>query len=399
MAKTLRVGMVGYGFMGKAHSNAWRQAPYFFPLKAKLELHTLCGRNPAGVQAARAQLGWQYAATDWREMVESPLIDVVDINTPNDSHAEIAIAAARAGKHVLCEKPLALNVKQAEAMLAAVQKAKVVHMICHNYRRVPALAQAKKMITEGAIGKVYHYYARYAQDWLVDPEAPLRWKLQKAISGSGALGDISVHLIDLARYLVGEFKEVCGLMNTFIYERPLLDGNGARQVRAPKPARKKGQAPAAEPVKNLGKVTVDDAALLIGRFENGALANLEATRYAPGRKNRMSIEINGSQGSLCFDLEDMNRLKFCDAGSLPDRQGFRDILVLQPGGVHPYVNHWWRAGHLLGYEHTFVHAVADFVNACVDGRPIPPTFEDGLKNQRVLQAVEESVKTRGWVKV
>ncbi len=402
--------MIGYGFTGKAHSNAWRQAPYFFPLKAKVEMHTLCGRDPAAVQAARAQLGWQITATDWREVIDSPLIDIVDITTPNDSHADIAIAAARAGKHVLCEKPLALNVKQAEAMLAAAQKAKVVHMVCHNYRRVPALAQAKKMIAEGAIGAVYHYYARYAQDWLVDPEVPLRWKLQKPISGSGAHGDINVHLIDLARYLVGEFKEVCGLLNTFIKERPLPNGAVTKQDLQPKSLAKKaktgmqspakaGQAPGAKPVQKLGKVTVDDASLFIGRFDNGALANLEATRYAPGRKNHMTLEINGSKGSLYFDFEDMNRLKFCDRASLPDRQGFRDILVLQPGGVHPYVGQWWRAGHPLGCEHTFVHTIADFVNACVDGRPIHPTFEDGLKNQRVLEAVEESVKTHGWVKL
>src|SRR5712675_1288646 len=278
MAKTLRVGMIGYGFMGKAHSNAWRQAPYFFPLKAKIELHTICGRHAAGVQAARGQLGWQYAATDWREVVESPLIEIVDINTPNDSHAEIAIAAARAGKHVLCEKPLALNVKQAEAMLAAAEKAKIVHMVCHNYRRIPAIAQAKKMINEGALGQIYHYHARYAQDWIVDPEFPLVWRLQKGISGSGAHGDINAHIIDLARYLVGEFTEVNGLMHTFINERPLPDAAG------------KGS----------------------GLGANGALANLEATRFALGRKNYIEIEINGSRGSLYFDFEDMNRLKFFD---------------------------------------------------------------------------------------
>ncbi len=402
--------MIGYGFMGKAHSNAWRQAPYCFPLKAKIELHTLCGRNPAAVQPVRAHLGWQYAATDWREVVESPFIDVVDIITPNDSHAEIAIAAARAGKHVLCEKPLALNLKEAEAMLAAVQSAKVVHMVCHNYRRVPALAQARKMIAEGAIGQVYHYHARYAQDWLVDPEFPLRWKLQKAISGSGAHGDINVHLIDLGRYLVGEFKEVCGLMNTFIKERPLPNGAPDKASLLAKAAGKKakagkrnpareGEDAAAKPVPALGKVTVDDAALFIGRFENGALANLEATRYAPGRKNHLTVEVNGSKGSLYFDFEDMNRLKFCDTASLPDRQGFRDILVLQPGGVHPYIGQWSRAGHPLGCEHTFVHTVADFVNACADGKPVQPTFEDGCKNQRVLHAVEELVKTRSWIKV
>jgi predicted dehydrogenase len=403
MAKTLRVGMIGYGFMGKAHSNAWRQAPYFFNLKVRTELHTICGRNAAGVQAARAKLGWQFASSDWRELVESPLIEVVDISTHNDSHADIAIAAAKAGKHVLCEKPLALNVKQAEAMLSAVRSAKVVHMVCHNYRRVPALAHAKRLITEGALGEIRHFHARYAQDWLVDPEAPLRWKLDKAISGSGAHGDIGVHVIDLARYLVGEFKEVCGFTHTFVKERPLpQDAPGSEyappKAVAAKPKFTKG-VPADAPPVRMGKVTVDDAAVFIGMFANGALANLEVTRYAPGRKNQLALEINGSKGSLVFDMEDMNRLKFCDANSLPDRQGFRDILVLQPGGAHPYVNHWWRAGHLLGYEHTFVHTVADFVNACAEGKPVQPTFEDGLQNQRVLAAVEESFKKRAWVKL
>jgi len=399
--------MVGYGFMGKAHSNAWRQATYFFPLRAKIEMQTVCGRNPAGVQAARVRLGWQYAATDWREVVESPLIDVVDIVTHNDSHAEIAMAAAKAGKHVLCEKPLAFNVKQAEAMLAAVEKARVTHMVCHNYRRVPAIAQAKTMIADGALGQIHHYHARYAQDWLVDPETPMQWKLDKALCGSGALGDIGVHLIDLGRYLVGELKEVCGMMHRFVKERPLAQKSEASASPPAKPAARvaKGKATqggaalSVKPAGPLGKVTVDDATVFIGTFENGALANLEATRYAPGRKNQMTLEINGSKGSLCFDFEEMNRLKFCDAASLPDRQGFRDILVLQPGGVHPYVGQWWRAGHLLGYEHTFVHTVADFVNACVDQKPVHPTFEDGLKNQRVLAAVDESVKKRAWMKV
>jgi len=379
--------MVGYRFMGKAHSNAWRQAPHFFPLKAHVELHTLCGRNSAGVQAARAQLGWQNAATDWREVIESPLIDIVDICTTNDAHAEIAIAAARAGKHVLCEKPLALNVKQAEAMLAAAQKAKVVHMVCHNYRRIPAVALARKLIGEGAIGEIYHYHARYAQEWLVDPEFPLTGRLQKEVNGSGANGDINSHLIDLGRYLVGEFKEVCGLLHTFIKERPLPEQTGKVQSQAAKAARK------------MGRVTVDDAALFVGRFENGALASLEATRYALGRKNHIGIEINGSKGSLSFDFEDMNRLKFFDNTCPPDRRGFRDILVLQPDGSQPYVNHWWRAGHPLGYEHTFVHTIADFVNACVEGKPVHPTFDDGLKNQRVLEAVEQSAKTGRWIKM
>src|SRR6185369_6537981 len=343
MAKTLRVGMIGHRFMGKAHSNAWRQAPHFFPLKASIEMSTICGRDPAAVESARAQLGWQKTSTNWREVIQSPDIDIVDINTPNDSHAEIAIAAAQNGKHVLCEKPLAMTVKEAEKMLAAAQKAKIVHMVCHNYRRIPAIAQAKKMIAEGAIGQVYHYHARYAQDWIVDPEFPLVWRLQKGVSGSGTHGDINAHIIDLARYLVGEFKEVCGLMHTFIKERPLQDQSG------------KGDGLGAKAGKKMGKVTVDDAAMFIGKFKNGALANLEATRFALGRKNHIAIEINGSKGSLSFDFEDMNRLKFFDNTQPPDRQGFRDILVTQPNGIHPYFGQWWPPGHIIGYEHTFVH--------------------------------------------
>jgi predicted dehydrogenase len=387
MAKTLRVGMIGYRFMGKAHSNAWRQAPHFFPLGANVELHTICGRDPAGVEAARAQLGWTNASTDWRAVVNSPDIDIIDINTPNDSHAEIAIAAAKAGKNILCEKPLALTVKQCEAMVDAVKKAKVVNMVCHNYRRIPAIAQAKKMIEEGAIGQIYHYYARYAQDWIVDPKFPLVWRLQKGVSGSGTHGDINAHIIDLGRYLVGEFQEVCGLMHTFIKERPVMDAGG------------KGQGLSAKSAQKMGKVTVDDAAMFIGRFKNGALANLEATRFALGRKNHIEIEINGSKGSLHFDFEDMNRLKYFDNGNAGDRQGFSDILVTQGGGTHPFVGQWWPPGHIIGYEHTFVHTIADFVNACVSGKSVQPTFEDGLKNERVLEAVEESAKSRQWVKV
>jgi predicted dehydrogenase len=387
MAKTLRVGMIGYGFMGKAHSNAWRQAPHFFPLKARVELHTICGRHAAGVQAARVQFGWQNAATDWRDVVESPLIDVVDINTSNDAHAEIAIAAAQNGKHILCEKPLAMTVKQAGQMLAAAQKAKIVHMVCHNYRRVPALVLAKKLITEGALGKIFHYHARYAQDWAVDPELPLVWRFQKGESGTGTHGDINAHIIDLGRYLVGEYKEVCGLLHTFITERPMVDESG------------KGPSLGAKAARKLGKVTVDDIALFIGRFDNGALANLEATRLATGRKNHIAIEINGSKGSLYFNFEDMNRLKFFNHDDPKDRQGFRDIVVTQPNGIHPYIAHWWGSGHVLGYEHTFIHTVADFVNACVEGKPVQPTFEDGLKNQQVLEAVESSARTGRWVKL
>ena len=386
--KTLRVGMIGYRFMGKAHSNGWRQAPRFFPLEADLQLHTICGRQLEGVEAAARELGWENASIDWKEVIENPEIDVIDINTPNDSHAEIAIAAANAGKHVLCEKPLALNVGQCREMLDAAEKNGVVHMVCHNYRCIPAIAHAKKMIEEGALGELFHYRARYAQDWIVDPQFPLVWRLQKGVSGSGAHGDINAHIIDLGRYLVGEFAEVCGLMNTFIKERPLEDA-------AAKGDGLGGTAGAAK----MGEVTVDDAAMFIGRFANGALANLEATRFALGRKNNIAIEINGSQGSLFFDFEDMNRLQFFDNRQPEDRQGFSDILVTQPGGTHPYVGQWWPPGHILGYEHTFVHTLADFVNAVAAGQSVQPTFEDGLKNQQVLEAVEQSANTKQWTAV
>jgi predicted dehydrogenase len=380
MAKTLRVGLIGYRFMGKAHSNAWRQAPKFFNLKANVELHTICGRDSAGVQAARAQLGWQHATTDWQEIVESPLIDIVDIVTPTFMHAEMAVGAVKNGKHVLCEKPLGLDLKQCEQMFAAASKAKVVHMVCHNYRRIPAIALAKRMIAEGALGRIYHFRARYAQDRLADPDFPLSWQLQKETSGSGVHSDINSHIIDLARYLVGEFQEVCGIVNTFIPERPMADSLA------------KGQ-------KKMGKVTAPDSAMFLGRMEGGVLANLEATRYALGRKNKIEIEINGSKGSLYFDFEDMNKLKFYNGGDPADRRGFREILVTERDGIHPYVANWWPPGHGIGYEHTFVHAVADFVSACVEGKPVQPTFEDGLKNQRVLTAVEESSQKGKWVKL
>ena len=387
MAKTLNVGMIGYRFMGKAHSNGWRQAPHFFPLDAEIEMHTICGRNAEGVEAAANELGWKNASTDWQAVVNHPEIDIVDINTPNDSHAEIAIAAANAGKHVLCEKPLGMTVQQCQDMVDAVEKNNVVHMVCHNYRRIPAIAHAKKMIEEGAIGEIYHYRARYAQDWIVDPNFPLVWRLKKGISGSGAHGDINAHIIDLGRYLVGEFAEICGLMNTFIKQRPLEDSSG------------KGSGLGGAGGAEMGEVTVDDAAMVIGRFQNGALANLEATRFALGRKNNIVIEINGSKGSLYFDFEDMNRLKYFDNSQPDDRQGFADILVTQPGGSHPYVGQWWPPGHIIGYEHTFVHTLADFVNAVVAGKAVQPTFEDGKRNQRVLEAVEESAQSKQWVTV
>jgi predicted dehydrogenase len=376
--------MIGYNFMGKAHSNAWRQVNRFFPdLPAQVEMSTICGRNAAAVESARATLGWNKAVTDWRQVVADPSIDIIDITTPNDTHAEIAIAAAQAGKAVLCEKPLARSVEEAAGMADAVAKAGVVNMVCHNYRRIPAIALAKKMIENGELGsRIYHFRARYAQDWIADPEFPLVWRLKKEIAGSGTHGDIDAHIIDLGRYLVGEIKEVCGLMETFVKQRPTLDSVGSGL------GAKGGQ--------QLGDVTVDDAVSWIGRFANGAIANLEATRFAWGRKNHITLEINGEKGSLVFDFEDMNRLKFFSATDSAHRQGFTDILVTD-GSVHPYLNAWWPGGHIIGYEHTFVNTFADFIAAVVSGQSVHPTFADGLVNEKVLAAIEESATRRAWV--
>lgn len=372
--RTLAVGMVGYKFMGKVHSNAWRQISHFFDLPANVRMKTICGRDAASLRKAAAKFGWEKPEPDWRRMIDDPTIDIVDICTPNDSHCEIALAAALAGKAILCEKPLARNVAEAERMWRAVKKARVVSMICQNYRRIPAIALAKQMIERGELGKIYHFRARYAQDWLVDPKFPLVWRLQSDKAGSGALGDIGSHIIDLARFLVGEFREVCATMETFVKQRPLSSS-----------ARKRG------------RVTVDDAVTMIGRFRNGALASLEATRFAPGRKNSITLEINGSAGSLFFDLEEMNRLKFFSARDPRDRQGFRDILVTESS--HPYMDKWWPPGHIIGYEHTFIHTIADFVKAVVAGKSAHPTFEDGLRNQGVLDAVARSAKMGKWARV
>jgi predicted dehydrogenase len=376
--RVLTIGLIGYNFMGRAHSNAWRQAPRFFNLPAELRLKTICGRNAAAVRQAGAQLGWENASTEWQSVVADPEIDVIDICTPNDSHAPIAIAAAEAGKAILCEKPLARDVAEAEQMLAAAKKARVVNMLCYNYRRVPAISLAKQMIERGAIGdRIYHFRARYAQDWIADPAFPLVWRLQAQIAGSGANGDINAHVIDLARYLVGEFREVCATMRIFVNRRPL---------ESKRPGRKSATK---------GRVKVDDALAVVGHFRSGALATLEATRFAHGRKNQLTFEINGSKGSLAFDLEDMNRLRFYDAAERESERGFRDIIVTEPS--HPYVGNWWPPGHIIGYEHTFVHTIVDFVNAVIARKSAAPDFAAGLKTQRVLDAVQRSATTRQWI--
>lgn len=376
--------MIGYNFMGKAHSNAWRQAPKFFNLPVDVELHTICGRNQKNVEEAARTFGWNHSATDWRKVVEDPEIDIIDVSTPTDSHAEISIAAAKAGKAVICEKPMAMTVEECREMVKAVKKAKVVNMVCHNYRRIPAIALAKRMIERGDLGdRIYHFRARYAQDWIADPEFPLVWRLQSKIAGLGTLGCIGSHILDLGRYLVGEMDSVSGYMDTFIKERPLLDASG-------KGLTAKGKS-------KTGKVSVEDAVSWIGRFKNGAMANLEATRFAYGRKNHITFEINGSKGSLCFDFEDMNRLKFYSIEDGEDVRGFRDILVTE--ATQPYIDAWWPGGHIIGYEHTFINAFADFIKAVHEGKSVQPTFEDGLANQIVLEAVEQSAKSGKWVKI
>jgi predicted dehydrogenase len=371
----VNVALIGYAFMGRAHSNAYRQVTPFFEPRLTPRMKVLCGRNPEAVRKAAARLGWEESATDWREVVRRKDIHLVDVSTPGDSHAEIAIAAAKAGKAVFCEKPLANSVKDAEAMLKAVERAGVVHMVCHNYRRAPAVMLAKQLIEGGKLGEIYHYRGTYLQDWIVDPSFPLVWRLRKETAGSGALGDLVSHSVDFARFLVGEISEVTGALATFIKQRPLPDN-----------PRKKG------------RVSVDDASASVVRFENGALGTIEATRMAPGRKNFNRFEINGSKGSIAFDIERLNELQVyfrSDPGSV---QGFRTILATEPAH-HPYVKAWWPPGHALGYEHTFVHTVYDLLEAMADGKIPRPSFADGVANQRVLAAMEKASESRRWEKV
>ncbi|WP_396031809.1 Gfo/Idh/MocA family oxidoreductase [Cellulomonas fimi] len=373
----LRVAQVGYAFMGAVHSHAWRTAPRFFDLPAVPQLRVLVGRDSAAVSAAAARQGWEEAETDWRRVLERDDIDLVDICTPGDTHAEIAIAALDAGKHVLCEKPLANTVAEAEAMVAAADRARergVRAMVGLTYRRVPAIALARRLVAEGRIGQIRHVRAQYLQDWIADPQAPMSWRLQAERAGYGALGDIGAHIIDLTQHITGELiTGVSGAMDTFVKERPVADSATER-----------------------GQVTVDDAAVFLARFSGGALATFEATRFATGRKNAIRVEINGSAGSLAFDFEDMNVLQLFDASESPETAGFRRILVTEP--EHPYVGAWWPAGHGLGYEHGFIHQVVDLVTAVAKGDEPTPSFTEGLQVQRVMAAVVDSASRHSvWV--
>jgi len=377
MSKTMRVAMIGYGFMGAAHSQGWRVAPRFFDLAATPTMDVLVGRNAEAVAAAAQKWGWAESATDWREVIARDDIDIVDIVTPGDSHAEIAIAALQAGKHVLCEKPLANTVEEAEAMAAAAAVAAekgVFAMLGHTYRRVPAVTLARDLIAQGAIGDIQQVRASYLQDWLTDPQTPLAWRLQKHLAGSGALGDIGAHIIDMSQFMTGmNLVSVSGTLETITKRRPLLtsssglSGTGGTEY---------------------GDVTVDDVALFTGRYDSGVLGIFEATRFATGRKNALRVEVSGSRGAIAFDLEDLNSLEYYDSSAPAATQGFTKILVTEP--VHPYISAWWPAGHMLGYEHAFSNQAKDFIDAITTATQPSPSFADGLQVQRVLAAIESS---------
>ncbi|MEV7457592.1 Gfo/Idh/MocA family protein [Pseudarthrobacter oxydans] len=365
----LGVAMIGYAFMGKAHSNAWRNVASYFDVPA-FEQKVLVGRDAAAVAEAAAKYGWAETATDWRTVLDRDDIHIIDVCAPGWMHAEIAIAALDAGKHVLLEKPLANTRAEAEAMTAAAAHARskgVQSMVGFNYRRVPALALAKELIAEGRIGTVRHVRAAYLQDWLADDQAPMSWRLKKETAGSGALGDIASHAIDQVLFLLDDrVTEVSGRVHTFVNRRP---GTG-------------GQAGGLE------DVTVDDAAWATLSLASGAIASVEASRVATGRKNSLQLEVFGDKGALRFDLENLNELQFLDATAPAREQGFRRILVSEP--EHPYVDAWWPQGHIIGWEHTFTHEVRDFLLAVSSGTAPSPSFEDGLEVQRILDAVEQS---------
>jgi predicted dehydrogenase len=374
---TLGIGMVGYSFMGQAHSQAWRTAPRFFDLPLAPRMRVVAGRDRDSVRAAAERLGWDESVTSWQELIARDDVDLVDVCTPGDTHAEIAIAALQAGKHVLCEKPLANSVAEAEAMVAAAERAAArgVHAaVGFTYRRVPAIQLARRLVEQGRVGEVRHVRAQYLQDWLSDPSTPLSWRLDKEKAGSGALGDIGAHVVDLAQFVTGErLTGVAGMLETFVRERPV-------------PASFSGLS--GEAGEGTGPVTGDDAAVFFGRLAGGGLATFEATRFAWGRKNAIRLEVNGTRGSLAFDFEDMNLLHFFDAADDAEVAGFRRIVVTEP--EHPYGGHWWPAGHGLGYEHAFTHQVVDLVEDLAAGKQPTPSFADGLAVQRVLDAVERS---------
>jgi predicted dehydrogenase len=381
--KQIRVGMVGYKFMGKAHSHAYRDIPMFFPNAIKPVMQTVCGRDVEGVATAAKQFGWNGYVTDWKELVCHDDIDLIDINAPSDMHKDIALAAAEAGKHIFCEKPLALTLKDAREMLAAAETAGIKHMIGFNYRFAPAVQLARKLIQEGRLGQIYHFRGWFLQDWIIDPDFPLVWRLQKNIAGSGSHGDLGAHIIDLAHFLVGDIREVIGMSETFIKERPLPDSMSGLSAKGSENTEK-------------GPVTVDDATLFLARFESGALGSFEATRFAAGHRCTNSFEINGSKGSVKFDFERMNELQVYFTDDREDVQGFRRVLATDP--AHAYAEAWWPPGHTIGFEHTFIHETLELLQAIAEDRQPEPNFRDGVKCQQVLEAVDLSIAEKRWVR-
>ena len=361
----LRIALLGTGFMGRAHSNAWRQVGPFFEPACEPVLQVVCARDPERTREFARRWGWAESSTNWREVVSRDDIDVVDITFPNNLLAEVALEAARHGKHLLCEKPMAMNVAESGAMVAAVEKAGIVNAVCYNYRKAPAVALARQIIDEGRVGEIRHWRGAYLQEWLTDSQTPMRWKVQKAAAGFGPHGDLNSHSVDLAHYLVGPIRSVSCKLTTFVTERPAAGGAGAM-----------------EPVE------VDDASQLHVQFENGAIGSFETSRYAPGRRNHNQFEIYGSRGALRWCVEDMNWLEFFSLDDPPHLRGFRRIMVSDPS--HPYVGKWWKPGHNIGYEHTFVHIIADFLEAIHENRDACPNFRDGSRVMEVLVTAQEA---------
>ena len=376
----LNVALIGYAFMGRAHSNAYRQVGHFFTdLPYELRRKVLVGRTQSAVAKAAEELGWEETSTDAEAVINRPDIDVVDIGTPNDSHFELAMLAIKAGKIVLCEKPLAMTTAQAKQMAAAAKQAGVPNLIWHNYRRAPAATTAAQLVAEGRIGEIRHVRAVYLQDWLIDDACPYTWRMNVKTCGSGAHGDLNAHLIDMTRFITGlEFSEVCGMSETFITQRKLVDGKGK--------------------VTGKGTVDVDDAFLFLAKLSNGAVASYEATRAAFGRKNYNRIEVNGTKGSLVWNFERMNELEFFDGSDDAKVQGFRTIMCMN-GGAHAYAGNYWPDGHIIGYEHTFINTLADFLYALKAKQEFRPNFSDGVASEEVLDAAIASVKKRKWVAI
>ena len=377
MPKTLNIGMIGYGFMGRAHSNAWRRVPNFFDTGYEPVLKATAARDEAKVTAFAKQWGYESVETDWRKLVERSDIDAVDICVPNDMHAEIAIAAAEAGKMILCEKPLARDAKEAQPMVDAVEKAGVANTVWYNYRRIPAVTLIKQVVDEGKLGRIFHYRASFLQDWTISPDVPQggpgTWRLDAAAAGSGVTGDLLAHCIDTALWINGPIAKVSAMTETFVKERPhALTGETQ-------------------------KVGIDDAAAVLTRYANGSLGIFESTRYARGHKALYTLEINGEHGSFMWDLHDMNRVQWFDHSKEGRLRGWTDIHVTD--GEHPYLGNWWVPGLVIGYEHSFVHQAADFLQSLSDGKPCSPTFREALETTRVCDAILESGKTGAWVGV